>query len=195
MSPSANTPRQRSPSSVKRKRTPTRSPSSWSPRTRQAARTIKRIVTKKYTQGKYRNYIKSKYGAIRRGELPTHTSAIKRRMHMFPIYVNVPLYRGIRPQIAQKLLNNGQLLNTSFSSFSKNKNVARNFASYNGKLIVLPPGKYPAINREGFTGSSYESEVTLAPGVYTMNGYTNKGHIRVTYKPLNRNNNGSRRNS
>jgi hypothetical protein len=31
----------------------------------------------------------------------------------------------------------------------------------------------------------------LAPGVYTMNGYTNKGHIRVTY----RNNNGSRRTS
>lgn len=192
MSPSPNTARQRSPSSVKRKRTPARSPSSWSPRTRQAARTIKRIVMKKYTRRKYRNFILSNYGAIRRGELPTHTSAIKRRMHMFPIRVNVPLYRGLRPQRAQKLLNNGQLINTSFSSFSKNRNVARNFASYSGKLIVLPPGKYPAINREHFTGSRYESEVTLAPGVYTMNGFTNKGHIRVTYKPLN---NGSRRNS
>jgi hypothetical protein len=189
MSPSTNSPRQRSPSTNSPRQ---RSPGSWSPRTRQAARTIKRIVTKKYTRRKYRNFTINSYRAIRRGELPTHTSAIKRRMHMFPIRVNVPLYRGLRPQWAQKLLNNGQLLNTSFSSFSKNKSVTRNFASYSGKIIVLPPGKYPAINRERFTGSTYEHEITLAPGVFTMNGYTNKGNIRVRYKPLN---NGSRKTS
>ena len=172
------------PSLKRKRRTPPRSPSSWSPRTKQAARTIKRIVTKKYAQAKYRNYTGSIYPLIRRGFRPLHATAIKRRMHAFPIQVNVPLYRGINSNLIDRLINNGQLVNTSFSSFSKRRSVAKRFGHTN-QFLVLPPGKYPAINRERFIDNYYEREVTLAPGVYTMNGYTNKGNIRVTYKPLN----------
>jgi hypothetical protein len=172
------------PSLKRKRRTPPRSPSSWSPRTKSAARTIKRIVTKKYTQGKYRNFTENEFAHIRRGFRPMHTSAIKRRMYAFPVKVNVPLYRGVSRSRIEKLLKNGQFVNTSFSSFSKGRFVAERFTN-NSRVLVLPPGRYPAINRKSFLNNSYEYEVTLAPGVYTMNGYTNKGNIRVTYKPLN----------
>jgi hypothetical protein len=170
--------------SVKRKRnSPTRSPSSWSPRTKNAARTIKRIVTKKYAREKYRNYTESSFAPIRRGFKPIHTSSIKRRMHMFPIKVNVPLYRGINSRLIANLFKNGQFINKSFSSFSKSRFTAERFTN-NSRVLVLQPGKYPSINRKSFLNNSYEKEVTLAPGVYTMNGLTNNGNIRVTYKPL-----------
>jgi hypothetical protein len=172
------------PSLKRKRRTPPRSPSSWSPQTKSAARTIKRIVTKKYAQEKYRNYTVNEFAHIRRGFRSMHTSAIKRRMYAFPVKVNVPLYRGVPRTLIAKLLNSGQLVNTSFSSFSKSRNVAERFAN-NPRVLVLPPGRYPAINRKRFLNNSYEYEVTLAPGVYTMNGFTNKGNIRVTYKPLN----------
>ena len=177
--------------SLKRKRTPTRSPSSWSPRTKSAARTIKRIVTKKYTQGKYRNYTTTLYGPIRRGEFPAHKSALLRRMRMFPVTVNFPLYRGINYKLGENALRNGKLVNNSFSSFSKIRGTARLFgtgggSSVWGHMLVLPPGRYPAINRGRFINNYIEREITLAPGVYTVNGLTNKGNIRVTYKPLNR---------
>jgi hypothetical protein len=105
-------------------------------------------------------------------------------MYTFPVKVNVPLYRGINSNLIANLLKNGQLTNKSFSSFSKRRYEAKSFGNTN-HLLVLPPGKYPAINRERFIGNREEHEVTLAPGVYTMNGYTNRGNVRVTYKPLN----------
>lgn len=102
---------------------------------------------------------------------------------MFPVKVNVPLYRGINSSLIANLLENGQLINKSFSSFSKRRFFAERFTN-NSRMLVLQPGKYPAINRKRFLNNSHEKEVTLAPGVYTMNGLTNNGNIRVTYKPL-----------
>ena len=184
--------------SLKRKRTPTRSPSaspsSWSPRTKSAARTIKRIVTKKYTQGKYKWYTRTGYDEIRRaGKTHPAYSTILRRMHMFPVTVTTPLYRGVSPWknlSYTNIIRQGGFTNRSFTSFSKKRSVALNFTLFQGNskpyVLVLPPGTYPAINRTVFVGNKRESEVTLAPGVYTVNGLTNKGNIRVTYKPLNR---------
>jgi len=185
-SPSASTPRQRSPSS-------------WSPRTKQAARTIKRAVTRMHAQNKYYNYTRCHSARIRDGQCPTHFSALLRRMRMFPVNVNVPLYKAIKiPQplpnnfpTKEKVLKNGYLVNKSFASFTKNRSVSREFLLFSrGKspyILVLPPGRYPAINREKFVGNANEMEVTLAPGIYTVNRnrpLTNNGNIRVTYKPI-----------
>jgi len=190
-------------SSVKRKRnspSAKRSPSSWSPKTKNAARTIKRAVTKSYAQSKYRNYTKGVHLRIRGGGLPKHFAAIERRMRTFPVTVNVPLYRGVAIKnylpanfpTKEKILKNGSFINRSFTSFSKNRSTAKEF--FTGRfnnlpyyILVLPPGRYPAINREKFVGEKNESEVTLAPGIYTVNKnkpLTNNGNIRVTYKPL-----------
>ena len=187
---------QRSPSVSKSPR----SPSSWSPRTKEAARTIKRIVMKIDARSKYQNFvgnggISRVYQQIRAGNLPTHVTAITRRMHMFPVKVNVPLYRGIRSgPTMNKLLSQGYLVNKSITSFSTNRWMAESFSTNNNKkgyILVLPPGKYPAINRQKFAWNISEFEITLAPGVYTINKNrprTNNGNIRVTYKPLRNNN-------
>ena len=187
-----------SASSLKRKRTP-RSPSSWSPRTKSAARTIKRIVTKKYAQKKYRSYTHNRYYNIRAGKAPTHFSAIQRRMRTHPVMVNVPLYRGVEATFPlpknfptkEKILANGYFINKSFTSFSKSRNIARLFTERSPVsfpyMLTLPPGRYPAINRQNFIKNRRESEITLAPGIYTVNKnrpLTNNGNIRVTYKPL-----------
>jgi hypothetical protein len=168
----------------------------WSPRTKQAARTIKRIVTKKYAQNKYKNYIGGNYTSIRKGYYPLHTESIQRRMRTHPINVNVPIYRGITPNRGPLTLNrvfvNKKIVNKSFASFSKNRSVAKMFAGNlqnNGYIIVLPPGRYPAINRKKFIRNNAEEEITLAPGVYTLNTLskniiTSNGNIRVAYKPL-----------
>ena len=174
---------------------------SWSPKKKNAGRTIKRLVTKHYTRGKYSNYTRSAYRNIRLGRLPTHFSAIKRRMHMFPVTVNVPLYRGIiagyngnstfTPSKDQ-VLKRGMFISNSFASFSKNRSVAQHFTVTDNEILPfyilrLEPGVYPAINREKFLGSKTEEEVTLAPGKYIVNRnhpLTNNGNIRVTYKPL-----------
>jgi len=176
-----------------------RSPSSWSPRTKSAARTIKRIVTKKYTQKKYRSYTHSRYHNIRAGKAPTHFSAIQRRMRTHPVMVNVPLYRGVEAifplpknfPTKEKILANGYFINKSFTSFSKSRNWARLFTERSPGsfpyILTLPPGRYPAINRQNFIKNRLESEITLAPGIYTVNKnrpLTNNGNIRVTYKPL-----------
>jgi len=189
-SPSASTPRQRSPSS-------------WSPRTKSAARTIKRIVTKKYAQKKYRNYTgvtgSLVFHHLRTGWAPTHFSALQRRMRTYPVTVNVPLYRGVAIKKSlpknfptkEKILKNGYFINKSFASYSKKRSVALGFGNTINNLpyyiLTLPPGRYPAINREKFVGNANEKEITLAPGIYTVNRnrpLTNNGNIRVTYKPL-----------
>jgi len=156
----------------------------WNTRTKEAARTIKRIVTKKYAQKKYENYRGPNYGRIRRGLLPKHTSALQRRARIFPTHVNSHLYRGISNFSKNQILQKGYLVNKSFSSFSKSREIAKSFSGNVGVILVLPPGKYPAINSEKFTGNRREREVTIAPGIYTVNGLTNSGNIRVTYKPL-----------
>ena len=185
--------------SVKRKRnSPSQSPSSWSPRTKQAARTIKRIVTKSHAKAKYRNFTNMTYAYIRAGKAPTHFSALQRRMRTYPVTVNVPLYRGVAIRnylpknfpTKKKILKNGYFINKGFASYSKNRNVALGFGNSNDSpyyILTLPPGRYPAINREKFVGNANEMEVTLAPGIYTVNRnrpLTNNGNIRVTYKPL-----------
>ena len=188
------------PKTLKQKRqTPPRSPSSWSPRTKSAARTIKRIVTKKTVQRKYVNYTNIHYAHIRAGRAPTHFSALQRRMRTYPVTVNVPLYRGVAIKKSlpknfptkEKILKNGYFINKSFASYSKKRRVALGFGNTINNLpyyiLTLPPGRYPAINREKFVGNANEREITLAPGIYTVNRnrpLTNNGNIRVTYKPL-----------
>ena len=155
---------------------------------RSAARTIKRIVTKKYAQGKYRNYTETGYISIRRGKMPSHKAAILRRMKTYPIYVRTPIYRGIR---SLNRFVNGKLTNYSFSSFSNNNNTARHFSNYGGfskggYLLVLKPGKYPGINRRKFIHNNEEREITLAPGTFEIiNKNNNKKLIHVRYTPLN----------
>jgi hypothetical protein len=193
------------PKSVKRKRnspprSPSvkRSPSTWSPKTKQAARTIKRIVTKSHAKAKYKNYTNMMFYSIRQGKAPTHFSALQRRMRTYPVTVNVPLYRGVAVKYylpknfptKEKILKNGYFINKSFASYSKNRNTALGFGNTNNEpfyILRLPPGRYPAINREKFVGERNEMEVTLAPGIYTVNKnkpLSNNGNIRVTYKPL-----------
>jgi hypothetical protein len=158
------------------------------PSRKNAGRTIKRAVLKKYTQNKYRNYTEELYKNIRKGALPLHSIAIARRMRMFPVTTTAPLYRGVvsRKLTAKKVLDNGKLVNNSFSSFSYNRFRAQNFAAagQNGFVIVLPPGRYPAINAAKFIDYNFEREVTLAPGTYIVNGgKNNKGNIKVKFHP------------
>jgi len=109
-------------------------------------------------------------------------------MKTYPIYVRVPIYRGIR---SLNRFVNGKLTNYSFSSFSKNNNTARNFSSLHGistggYVLVLKPGKYPGINRRKFIHNKEEREITLAPGTFEIiNKNNNKRLIHVRYTPLN----------
>jgi len=154
---------------------------------KKAAAIIKREVTKKYAQRYYKSFTGENYRSIRKGSMPLHTSSILRRMKNHPIVLNTPIYRGIR---SNKRIVNGKLLNRSFASFSKNKSVANRFAremfnvnNHNGFILVLQPGKYPAINREKFIGNSSEREITLAPGTYTVTK-RNGSLLHAKYTPF-----------
>ncbi len=171
-----------------------------SPRKKNAARTIKRIVTKKYTVGKYRNFKGMHYTSIKSGNYPTHASSLMRRMKTFPVNLQMPIYRGVqnfganvygRPKILNKLLANGKLEN-SFASFSTNKKYAKGY-SWKGLVMVLPPGRYPAINSSKFGfPNNREKEITLAPGYYILNKTKNinmNGNtpiVPVKYIPYNK---------
>lgn len=171
-----------------------------SPRKKNAARTIKRIVTKKYTVGKYKNFKGLHYTGIKSGNYPTHASSLMRRMKVFPINVRVPIYRGMqnfsaafsgRPKILNKLLANGKIEN-SFTSFSTNKKYAKRY-SWKGLVMVLPPGRYPGINSSKFGfPNNREKEITLAPGYYILNKTKNinmNGNtpiVHVKYTPYNK---------
>lgn len=158
-----------------------------SPNKKQAASVIKSAVIKHYARGKYRNYTGKLYTNVRNGKLPTHTEAITRRMRMFPLTTKVPLYRGVGGMVRNKvklntILSNGKLVNNSISSFSYNRNTARFFARKRGFIIVLPPGRYPAINAKQFIGNSRENEVTLYPGTFYVAGRNNNtGNVIVRY--------------
>jgi hypothetical protein len=169
-----------------------------SPRRKEAARTIKRIMVKRYTMGKYRAFKASSTG-IKMGTRPTHASALMRRMKMFRVTVNVPIYRGMhnfRAKLYKRkpmynTLTNGGAIKNSFASFSKNKNYAAKYA-WKGLVLVLPPGRYPAINAMKFGyPKNRETEITLAPGEYTLNNtrnITRNGNVPfvpVKYKPFN----------
>jgi len=155
---------------------------------KQAGRTIKRIVIKKNAQKHYSKYTGSNSTAIKRGNDPVAAASLFRRMKSYPVTVKVPIYRGfLNPNLYSKFIKNGRL-NNSFASFSKNKSTAQEYAASSGKgfVIVLPPGRYPAINSTVFgRGKWGESEVTLAPGTYTVN--TSK---QQTVNNYNANNNG-----
>ena len=158
-----------------------------SPNTKKAASVIKRAVIKHYARGKYRNYTGKLYTNVRKGKLPTHTKAITRRMQMFPLTTSVPLYRGVGGMVRNKVklntvLSNGKLENNSISSFSYNRNTARWFARKRGFILVLPPGRYPAINAKQFIGNNTEGEVTLFPGTLYVTGRNNNtGNVIVRY--------------
>ena len=158
-----------------------------SPNKKKAASVIKRAVIKHYARGKYRNYTGKLYTNVRIGKLPTHTEAITRRMQMFPLTTTVPLYRGVGGMVRNKVklnkvLTNGKLVNNSISSFSYNRNTARFFARKRGFIIVLPPGRYPAINAKQFIGNKSENEVTLFPGTFYVTGRNNTtGNVFVRY--------------
>ena len=114
-------------------------------------------------------------------------------MHASPIRVNTNLYRGLNAKFTRKLLLNGYLNDNYLASFSKNKNVAIGFTrtgknnnNIREKVLVLKPGRYPAINEKNnriSKGNTPEREVTLAPGRYTFAGFTRNGNIIVKYTP------------
>jgi hypothetical protein len=171
-----------------------------SPRRKEAARTIKRIAVKQYTKGKYGGFKGMSYTGIKAGRRPTNASALMRRMKMFRVTVNTPLYRGLqnfkasvykREPIYNALTKPGGSLKNSFASFSKSKNYAAKYA-WKGLVLVLPPGRYPAINAAKFGyPKNREAEITLAPGVYTLNTTRNITRNRnvpfvpVKYKAFN----------
>ena len=70
-------------------------PNSVNSKKKEASRTIKRIVMKRYAQKAFLNYTGNNYANIKSGKFPTKSQALFRRMKMFPITVNAPLYRGI----------------------------------------------------------------------------------------------------
>jgi len=149
-----------------------------SPRRKEAARTIKRAVMKSHVKTVFHNYTSNKYHNIKTGKAPVSAAALFRRMKMFPINVNTPLYRGIinkNGTLMRKLKNSGNIQN-SFASFSRSESIARSFLvgmpSMNAKhlLLILPPGRYPAINSRTFRSNApLEKEVLLAPGKYVVN--------------------------
>lgn len=153
-----------------------------SPRRKEAARTIKRVVMKSHVKRVFKNYTENKYHNIKTGKAPINAAALFRRMKMFPVTVNTPLYRGIinkNGTLLEKFKTSGNFKN-SFASFSRSESVGRSFLvgmpSMNAKhlLLILPPGRYPAINSRNFKSymGQSEQEILLAPGNYIIN--TNK---------------------
>jgi len=175
-------------------------------RRKDAERTIKRAVMKHSVKKAFYNYTGNAYANIKSGKAPTKSMAMYRRMKMFPVTVNTPLYRGFidrNGRIYKNLKENGVMKN-SFSSFSKYKGTAESFAmgfppTMNSKFIVLilPPGRYPAMSINNWKGRGMNAgEVVLAPGTYTINknktnfskpprfGY--RSYLYVKYKPSNK---------
>jgi len=153
-------------------------PNSANSNKKEAARTIKRIVMKRHAQKAFLNYTGNNYANIKSGKSPIKAQTLFRRMKMFPITVNAPLYRGIvntHGNLFKQLRTNGVMKN-SFASFTRHKGTANSFAfgmpSMNVKhlVLILPPGRYPAINSKNFRAKGFEAdEVLLAPGKYIIN--------------------------
>ena len=132
-------------------------------------------------------------------KIRAHFEAMKRHAKKFPRTVPV-LYRGMArsdPKSVAMLTNFTTRRNKShhvptFWSFSSKKHIAsiwsqgpsRRGNTQYGYVLTLNRGRYPSIKHNSYTPSnmSYESEVTLAPGTYTMVGRTNN-IIHVRYTP------------
>lgn len=151
--------------------------SNSSPKKKEAARTIKRAVMKHRVKRTFKEYTYNKYNNIKSGKEPMKAQTLYRRMKMFPVTINTPLYRGVLNKNGSllKQLDISGMMKNSFSSFSRSRNVAESYLkgmpSSNVKyiLLVLPPGRYPAINSRKFKSWFPESEVLLAPGNYKVN--------------------------
>jgi hypothetical protein len=108
-------------------------------------------------------------------------------MHANPIRVNTNLYRGTSASFIRRLLTNGYLDNNRLTPFTRTRNIAKTFTQHHtnntGQILVLEPGRYPAINERRYKGHSSENEITLAPGRYILMGYTPAGNLKVKYIP------------
>jgi hypothetical protein len=139
---------------------------------KEAARTIKRAVMKSQVKTVFHNYTGNKYRNIKSGKAPVSAATLFRRMKMFPVTINTPLYRAIinkNGKLMKQLRNSGGVQN-SFASFSRLESVARRFLEYrssshaNRLIFVLPPGRYPAINSRTFKANApFEMEVLFSP--------------------------------
>ena len=153
-------------------------------------------------QRAYLNYSHGWFLGMRK---PNPTQNIKNRINVLqnwmnrnPINIGTAIYRGIPKRFtdpnnnnfnsttnySRKMLNQGYLNSNSFISFSKNPLIAKGYG-LNGIVVVLPPGRYPAVEngRNGFATNMNEREVVLAPGRLTLvNRNPNaNGRYKVTY--------------
>ena len=110
-------------------------------------------------------------------------------MKKHPINVNVPLYRGLKFNIANQLLKKEYLVNEAFPSFSRKAQIAKNYSGNNypkpyGIVIMVEPGRYPAmkVNKNSY---HKENEVTLAPGRFNLlknnNGKLKKNTVKNSH--------------
>lgn len=127
----------------------------------------------------------------RKGRTKNNFKTLVSYMHANPLRVNTNLYRGTTATFIKRLLTNGYLDNNRVTPFTRNKNIAQTFIhgyvngsrNNTGKVLILKPGRYPAINERRYNEKSYENEVTLAPGRYTLVGVTPNGNLKVNYTP------------
>ena len=114
-------------------------------------------------------------------EIQESKRTLRNYMLAHPIEVKERIYRGI----PKGLFTKNHLNNTSFMSFSKSLHVARGHAGANGNILILQPGKYPAVEngRNGFKSwyRQSEREVLLAPGRLTRVNSSNKNGTLVKY--------------
>jgi hypothetical protein len=129
-----------------------------------------------------RNWIAQ--GRPKNPAMKKHFNSLRSWMTKHPINVNVPLYRGLKHNISQKLLHNKYLVNNAFPSFTKKPQIAKTFSGNNypkpyGIVIVLNAGRYPAMQSNKRYHHKGEAEVTLAPGRFNL--LKNKNTVKNSY--------------
>lgn len=149
-------------------------------------------------QRAFENYTRSWYLNMRNPvneRVKNRMNSLKNYMNKHPLNVNSEIYRGIprmynynninnNTNYVQKLKNHGFLNSNSFISFSKNRKIANSYARGNGIVIVLGPGRYPAVQngKNGFISEHKgEYEVLLAPGRITLGNKRPNGSYKVKY--------------
>ena len=134
-------------------------------------------------------YTNRMYDPIRRSMENTSRKNARAKLYsryisrkMKPRNYNSPLYRGLRGNHG---FNKSNIIRKkSFSSFTKNKNIANSYS--NNKILVLNnPKNIPSVNYEYYK-SEYpgESEVLVAPGTFKVTK-RNGRYIHVNYYPIN----------
>lgn len=123
-------------------------------------------------------------------------ASLNRKMmlkHMTPKNYKEPLYRGIKNGNISAFMSRGSVVNRpTFSSFTKNKNVASRFTNQNNRtfLVIQNPTHINSIHygRNGYsTYHKSENEVLLPPGQFTVTGKRVNGNntfIYVNFKRL-----------